>query len=177
MGTDEAGRLRASHADRERAIEALKVAFVQGRLDRHEFDARVGKVFASRTYLELTAVTADIPPAAAPARPLPAERLPAERLPAERLPAERLPARRPPVSRGVKSGLTVIAAGTALAASIWTIALITQNATAILLAMTITIAYAGTLILGSSVLLDALPRKRSRPRPLSSPPLGQVGIR
>ncbi len=167
MGTDEAGRLRASHADRERAIEALKVAFVQGRLDRHEFDARVGKVFASRTYLELTAVTADIPPAAAPARPLPAERLP----------AERLPARRPPVSRGVKSGLTVIAAGTALAASIWTIALITQNATAILLAMTITIAYAGTLILGSSVLLDALPRKRSRPRPLSSPPLGQVGIR
>jgi DNA-binding NarL/FixJ family response regulator len=162
MGTGKAGRMRASHADREQAIEALKVAFVQGRLDKHEFDARVGRVFASRTYLELTAVTADIPPAPAPARPLP---------------AERLPARRPPVSRSVKSGLTVMAVGTALAASIWTIALITQNATALLLAMTITIAYAGTLILGGSVMLDALPRKRTPARPLSPPPLGQIGIR
>jgi hypothetical protein len=167
MGTGKAGRMRASHADREQAIEALKVAFVQGRLDKHEFDARVGRVFASRTYLELTAVTADIPPAPAPARPLPAERLQAERLPAER----------PPVSRSVKSGLTVMAVGTALAVSIWTIALITQNATALLLAMTITIAYAGTLILGGSVMLDALPRKRTRARPLSPPPLGQIGIR
>jgi hypothetical protein len=167
MGTGKAGRMRASHADREQAIEALKVAFVQGRLDKHEFDARVGRVFTSRTYLELTAVTADIPPAPAPARPLPAERLQ----------AERLPARRPPVSISVKSGLTVMAVGTALAASIWTIALITQNATALLLAMTITVAYAGTLILSGSVMLDALPRKRARARPLSPPPLGQIGIR
>jgi Domain of unknown function (DUF1707) len=166
MGTGKAGRMRASHADRDRAIEALKVAFVQGRLDKHEFDTRVGRVFASRTYLELTAVTADIPPAPAPARPLPAERLAADRLPAQR----------PPVSRSVKSGLTVIAAGTALAASVWTIALISQNATALLLAMTITVAYAGTLLLGSSVMLDTLSRKRTRARPLS-PPLGQAGIR
>ena len=158
MGTGKAGRIRASHADREQAIETLKVAFVQGRLDKHDFDARVARVFASRTYLELTAVTADIPPAPVSARPLPAERLPAER---------------PPVSRSVKSGLTVIAVGTTLAASIWTIALVTQNATAILLAMTITIAYAGALLLGGSVMLDALTQKRA----LSPPPLGQVGIR
>lgn len=159
--------MRASHADRERAIEALKVAFVQGRLDKHEFDARVGRVLASRTYLELTAVTADIPPASAPARPLPAARLPAERLPAQR----------PPVSRSVKSGLTVIAVGTVLAASFWAVALITLNTTALVLAMAISIAYAGTLLLGGSVMLDALPRKRTRARPLSPPPLGQVGIR
>ena len=159
--------MRASHADRERAIEALKVAFVQGRLDKHEFDARVGRVLASRTYLELTAVTADIPPAPAPARPLPAARLPAERLPAQR----------PPVSRSVKSGLTVIAVGTVLAASFWAVALITLNTTALVLAMAISIAYAGTLLLGGSVMLDALPRKRTRARPLSPPPLGQVGIR
>ncbi len=159
--------MRASHADRERAIEALKVAFVQGRLDKHEFDARVGRVLASRTCLELTAVTADIPPAPAPARPLPAERLPAERLPAQR----------PPVSRSVKSGLTVIAVGTVLAASIWAVALITLNTTALVLAMAISIAYAGTLLLGGSVMLDALPRKRTRAQPLSPPPLGQVGIR
>jgi len=164
--------MRASHADRERAIEALKVAFVQGRLDKHEFDARVGRVLASRNYLELTAVTADIPSAPAPTRPLPAKRLPAERLPAERFPAQR-----PPVSRSVKSGLTVIAVGTVLAASIWAVALITLNTTALVLAMAISIAYAGTLLLGGSVMLDALPRKRTRARPLSPPPLGQVGIR
>jgi Domain of unknown function (DUF1707) len=61
------GRLRASHADREQVIDLLKAAFVQGRLDKDEFDARVGRALASRTYADLAAVTADIPawPAAA----------------------------------------------------------------------------------------------------------------
>jgi DUF1707 SHOCT-like domain len=54
-------RLRTSRADRERVIELLKAAFVEDRLDKDEFDARVGQVFASRTYAELAAVTADIP--------------------------------------------------------------------------------------------------------------------
>lgn len=65
------GRLRASHADREQAVDLLKVAFVQGRLDKDEFDARVGQAFASRTYAELAAVTADIPAAPTAARPPP----------------------------------------------------------------------------------------------------------
>ncbi len=56
-----AAGLRASRADRERAIDLLKAAFVQGRLDRDEFDARIGQALASRTYGELAAVTADIP--------------------------------------------------------------------------------------------------------------------
>ena len=62
------GHLRASHADRERVIEVLKDAFVQGRLTRHELDSRAGQALASRTYAELAALTADIPagPAAAP---------------------------------------------------------------------------------------------------------------
>ena len=55
------GRLRASHADREQAIEVLKAAFVQGRLDRDELDERVGQALMSRTYAQLAAVTADIP--------------------------------------------------------------------------------------------------------------------
>jgi hypothetical protein len=63
------GHLRASHADREQAIEVLKAAFVQGRLTKGEFDARVGQGFASRTYVELAAVTADLPAAPAVARP------------------------------------------------------------------------------------------------------------
>jgi hypothetical protein len=54
-------RPRASHADREQVIELLKSAFVQGRLAKDEFDVRVGRVLASRTYAELDAVTADIP--------------------------------------------------------------------------------------------------------------------
>ena len=57
------GRLRASHADRERVVEVLKDAFVQGRLNKGELDARVGQAFASRTYAELAALTADIPAA------------------------------------------------------------------------------------------------------------------
>ena len=52
--------LRASRADRERVIDLLKAAFVQGRLDRDEFDARIGQALASCTYGELAAVTADI---------------------------------------------------------------------------------------------------------------------
>lgn len=55
------GHLRAAHADRERVIEALKAAFAQGRLDTGELDDRVGRAFASRTYAELAALTADIP--------------------------------------------------------------------------------------------------------------------
>jgi hypothetical protein len=55
------GYLRASHADREQVIGTLKTAFVQGRLAKDEFDLRVGRVLASRTYAELAALTADLP--------------------------------------------------------------------------------------------------------------------
>ncbi len=55
------GRLRASHADRERAIELLKVAFVQDRLTQDELDTRIGLALASRTYADLADLTADIP--------------------------------------------------------------------------------------------------------------------
>jgi DUF1707 SHOCT-like domain len=54
-------RLRASDADREHVIDMLKAAFVHGRVTKEEFEARVGQAFASRTYGELAAVTADIP--------------------------------------------------------------------------------------------------------------------
>jgi DUF1707 SHOCT-like domain len=63
------GDLRASHADREQATEQLKVAFAQGRLDKDEFDARVGQALTARTYTELAAVTAGLPTAPAAAQP------------------------------------------------------------------------------------------------------------
>jgi hypothetical protein len=53
--------MRASHADREQVIDLLKTAFVQGRLVMDELDLRVGQVLASRTYADLSALTADIP--------------------------------------------------------------------------------------------------------------------
>ena len=56
-----AAGFRAARADRERVIDLLKAAFTQGRLDRDDFDARIGRALASRTYGELAAVTADIP--------------------------------------------------------------------------------------------------------------------
>jgi Domain of unknown function (DUF1707) len=55
------GRFRASDADRDQVIDVLKAAFVQGRLTKDEFDARVGATLASRTYADLAAQTADIP--------------------------------------------------------------------------------------------------------------------
>jgi len=55
------GHLRASQADREQAITVLKAAYAQGRLTKDELEARAGQGFASRTYAELAALTADIP--------------------------------------------------------------------------------------------------------------------
>jgi hypothetical protein len=55
------GSLRASHADREHVIETLKVAFVQGRLTKDEFDTRVAQTLAARTYADLSMLTVDIP--------------------------------------------------------------------------------------------------------------------
>lgn len=64
------GRLRASHADREHVLDVLKAAFVQGLLTKDEFDMRLGQTFASRTYAELAALTADIPVGLIGAQPL-----------------------------------------------------------------------------------------------------------
>jgi hypothetical protein len=74
------GHLRAAQADREQAITVLKTAYAQGRLTKDELEARAGQAFASRTYAELGALTADIPadlPAASPAAMSPAATSPA----------------------------------------------------------------------------------------------------
>ena len=97
------GDLRASHADREQVVAVLKAAFVQGRLAKDEFDLRVGQAFASRTYADLAAVTADLPPGLAAAPP----------------PS---PARAQSEGRVRRPGL-VLAAGTAVYAAIWPVAM------------------------------------------------------
>jgi hypothetical protein len=65
-GAGGGGQLRASDADREHVIAALKDAFVQGRLAKDELDLRVGQTFAARTCAELAALTADLPAAEPP---------------------------------------------------------------------------------------------------------------
>jgi hypothetical protein len=68
------GHMRASDADRERLVDALKIAFVQGRLSKGELAGLAGQALESRTYADLAAVTAGIPaePAATPAPRQPA---------------------------------------------------------------------------------------------------------
>ncbi len=55
-------RIRASDADRERVIDTLATAFVEGRLTQDEFSTHAGRALASRTYGELEAITVGIPP-------------------------------------------------------------------------------------------------------------------
>jgi hypothetical protein len=55
------GRMLASTADRERALEVLKDGFVEGRLTKDEYDLRVSSTYAARTYADLAEVTADLP--------------------------------------------------------------------------------------------------------------------
>jgi hypothetical protein len=100
-------RLRTSDADRERAIEALKIAFVQGRLTKDELDTRAGLALVSRTYAELTAATANIParPAVPRPRPVPMPR-PIPDWPPPELPASST-ARRPANHWGVKWALAL----------------------------------------------------------------------
>jgi hypothetical protein len=97
-------RLRAGHADRERVIEALKTAFVDGRLTKSELAARTGQALAARTYADLAALTADIPAAPAAAVPVPARPTPAE--PAATLPGPTRPPA-PPVGRPVAKAAAV----------------------------------------------------------------------
>jgi hypothetical protein len=110
-------RLRAAHTDREQVIEALKAAFVHGRLTKDEFDTRAGQALSARTYADLSALTADIPAAHVdPAAPVPV-RAPTVRAPAVRAPAVRAPAvRRPLAKAAAGSGVCLVIAFAARAA-------------------------------------------------------------
>ena len=103
-GTAGRGRLRASHAEREQAIEVLKAAFVQGRLTKDEFDARAGQALTARTCADLAAVTAGFPAGPAASRP----------------PGKPARMKAPPSgSTELKTGVRVIIATTVLTAGAW----------------------------------------------------------
>jgi hypothetical protein len=62
--------LRASHADRDRVVELLRVSAGDGRLTSEELDERLEQAMTARTYGELARLVADLPatgPATGPA--------------------------------------------------------------------------------------------------------------
>ena len=65
--------LRASHADRDRVVELLRVAAGDGRLTAGELDERLEAALTARTCGELAALTTDLPaiPGSAPGPPVP----------------------------------------------------------------------------------------------------------
>jgi hypothetical protein len=68
------GQLRASHEDRDRVVELLRVAAGDGRLTADELDERLEAALTARTVGELAALTTDLPatgPVAAVAAPEP----------------------------------------------------------------------------------------------------------
>ena len=66
--------LRASHADRDRVVELLRVAAGDGRLTPDELDERLEVALNARTHRELASLTVDLPAVGSvrPGQPVPA---------------------------------------------------------------------------------------------------------
>ncbi|MFG2052168.1 DUF1707 domain-containing protein [Micromonospora sp. NPDC048935] len=54
--------MRAADADRAAVADRLLVALNEGRLDLYEYDERLQRAYAARTYAELEALLTDLPP-------------------------------------------------------------------------------------------------------------------
>lgn len=53
--------MRASHTDRERAIDVLKAGFSEGRLGQAEYEQRLTRATSAQTYGELNLLIGDLP--------------------------------------------------------------------------------------------------------------------
>jgi hypothetical protein len=62
-------QMRASDADRERVVERLRTALQEGRLDLGEYDERLQRAYAAKTYGDLDGLLTDLPVAQPPAPP------------------------------------------------------------------------------------------------------------
>jgi hypothetical protein len=93
------GSMLAASADRDRAVDVLRAGFAEGRLTQAEFEARVSRVQASRTYSQLAELVGDLPigpqapgltsgsPQQDPSHQDPSQRGPAQQDPPQRGPA------------------------------------------------------------------------------------------
>ncbi|MFL6119463.1 DUF1707 domain-containing protein [Actinophytocola sp.] len=68
MGRDE---MRAGDTDRQAVADKLKQALDEGRLDLGEYDERLQKAYAAKTYGDLNGLLDDLPGATVTARPQP----------------------------------------------------------------------------------------------------------
>jgi uncharacterized protein DUF1707/2TM domain-containing protein len=68
-GDQRRASLRASDADRERFVEALRQHHAEGRLTAEELSERAGRAYAAVTLGDLDALGTDLPPIDRPARP------------------------------------------------------------------------------------------------------------
>jgi hypothetical protein len=71
--------MRASHEDRDRVADVLRVAAGDGRLSAEELDERLEKALTARTLGELVPLTADLPAVAGAAMPVAAGSAPEAR--------------------------------------------------------------------------------------------------
>ena len=60
------GQLRVTDADRDQVTELLHAAYADGRIDLEEHSERTSAALGARTFDDLTVLTADLVPAAAP---------------------------------------------------------------------------------------------------------------
>jgi hypothetical protein len=164
MAAGAAGRgpMRASHADREQVIEALKDAFVHGRLNKDELDARAGQALDARTYAELAAATADIPPA--PVAPAPVAPAPVASGPTR----PPVPARERPLARVAAGSGGCLALA---AAAVWASFILDPGGAGadrtwagLMLMLGLYAVLAGVWILGSGV-VTSMPRGSGRQLP------------
>ncbi|MGH2884353.1 MAG: DUF1707 SHOCT-like domain-containing protein [Solirubrobacteraceae bacterium] len=70
--SDRGNELRAADSDREGVVKRLRDAAAEGRLEHVELDARLEQALTAKTYADLAALTADLPPelSAEPGEPL-----------------------------------------------------------------------------------------------------------
>jgi hypothetical protein len=73
MGRDE---MRAADSDRQAVADKLKKALDEGRLDLAEYDERLQKAYAAKTYGDLQGLLDDIPDTVLPATTRPADPAP-----------------------------------------------------------------------------------------------------
>jgi Domain of unknown function (DUF1707) len=80
MATDDP--IRASDADRDVVVDALREAFSEGRLTLDEFDERMSAAYAGRTWGQLRELTVDLPVQPVLGADVPGRQLPAIPAPA-----------------------------------------------------------------------------------------------
>lgn len=139
-GTAGGDRQRASHTDREQVIDTLKVAFVQDRLTKDEFDLRVGQAFTARTYAELAALTAGLRAGPTAAQP---------------------PSKPSRAQAQSPAMIPVITATTVFTAGLWAAGFFTQAQGIFILAFIFTFAWLGILTLAGVVTRESRQQNRS----------------